>query len=482
MAPALLNSLGGSLLDAGVASAVLLSASTLVVAACRQPARRIRLSRLAFLSSAAVIPWILISSPANRVHFTAGLVQTLAPDIPARATILFLLPRIALVLASVACGLAFTSIVLTAWAVHRLIARTRPPRTATQTMLQQIANPRRPPALRVSGDVGGPMLIGFVRPTIVIPAALEDANTPALPIALRHEWIHARHGDSRWSYVSALSQCLWFFVPAVVWLRRQMNIDQEYLADHASAQTNATPSEYAAELLNATLPIQPVQPSGVGAPAKRTRRRPLIARISMLLHSPVPIEPHPPASWICLAIASFTTAVLALGHVAASGVPLPFDAAPKPPPTAPYSARFATVVVSAPDLPRAAPAANTLLAHLPPRFECTLLISRESLRRANLQLFGISVTAPARSAPEDAPQNLAQVSLQRCGAELHGHIDGRPFQARSPTASDFDNLTLAAARDSLVTLHALTLRESSCPRHPPAEALRPCVDTGRKSQ
>jgi beta-lactamase regulating signal transducer with metallopeptidase domain len=99
------------------------------------------------------------------------------------------------------------------------------------------------------GAVGTPVLVGVLRPVIVLPAALE-ATPDELRLALAHELAHVRRRDLLWGWLPALSGCLFWFHP-LVWLgRREWFLAQEMACDELTLHlTQARPAEYGALLL-----------------------------------------------------------------------------------------------------------------------------------------------------------------------------------------------------------------------------------------
>lgn len=91
--------------------------------------------------------------------------------------------------------------------------------------------------LLVSNRIEQPMAIGLLRPTIVLPAWIVHQNcTQSIRAALAHELAHIRRGD-----LWLLAACRWLLLllfcnPMYWWLRKQIWLDQEFLADDAVAR------------------------------------------------------------------------------------------------------------------------------------------------------------------------------------------------------------------------------------------------------
>ncbi len=88
-----------------------------------------------------------------------------------------------------------------------------------------------PALLETEGD-GSPMLIGILRPAIVVPGGTLRKLSPAeLAMVLGHELAHIRRADLLWRLAAAAVRTVFFFHP-LVWLsQRRLNLSQEVAAD-----------------------------------------------------------------------------------------------------------------------------------------------------------------------------------------------------------------------------------------------------------
>lgn len=99
--------------------------------------------------------------------------------------------------------------------------------------------------------VRAPMLVGGIRPLIVLPA---KAIPPAeLMFIFRHELTHYRRKDFFYKWLTELTVCLHWFNPFVYWVKKQVNQDCEFSCDewvvlHLEHQERQT---YGETLLNA---------------------------------------------------------------------------------------------------------------------------------------------------------------------------------------------------------------------------------------
>jgi beta-lactamase regulating signal transducer with metallopeptidase domain len=229
----------------------------------------------------------------------------------------------------------FGCLLLIRWTLGQLVlwrllsASVPPPVTVNRLFRAMTAQATRPPRLLVSGRVRVPLSCGIIRPTVVIPAELcRSDHGDRLRWVLAHELTHLERHDARTSLLFGFAQTLYFFCPPFWWLRRQVRLCQEYIAD-ASVSAVATPEDYAQFLITlANAPGAPVAAAGItGKPSD------LFRRIAMLLENSAPVERRSPRGW------SWTAAValLALATVA-SGVGLKAQASDEPQDRAPAPA------------------------------------------------------------------------------------------------------------------------------------------------
>jgi hypothetical protein len=328
-----IDRLGLVLFDATVATAVFLSLIVLAVSLCRQPTGRLLIARVALFACLATIPLAVIA-PLPRFDFMRALAMRdllpaplfvrhehtgrwrsrgyasewapldlsvlsrqgakLAPWTP-RGLVLF-------DLAGITVGCAW--MLLGFGGVHWLIRSGRQPSLATRNLFERLLGGslahHRKPNLLVSARVQHPVVVGLLRPTILIPPELEDedGDPERLRLSLLHEIAHVERSDHRHGMVASLAQAVWFFLPHVWWLRSRVLIDQEFLADRMAARRYGTSSGYAASLLTfaqtssrSTAESQAGGPTlGVSGSGKTKVPSPLFQRVLMLLHCPFPVE------------------------------------------------------------------------------------------------------------------------------------------------------------------------------------------------
>jgi len=103
-----------------------------------------------------------------------------------------------------------------------------------------------PPKL-LRGEIVGPLLIGVVRPAVVIPERIDSG----LSLMLAHELAHFRRRDTLWALLPAAARVLFWFHPMVWLAEREWNVCTESACDQACLQaTRAAPASYGRLLLD----------------------------------------------------------------------------------------------------------------------------------------------------------------------------------------------------------------------------------------
>ncbi|BDU72600.1 M56 family metallopeptidase [Mesoterricola silvestris] len=129
----------------------------------------------------------------------------------------------------------------------------------------------RPLALRVGTRGDSPLVIGFFRPVILVPAAaFLNLDSAALEAVLAHEIAHVRRGDYLANALQSAAEALLFFHPAAWWLSGHVRELREHCCDDAAAEACGDPLALAQglaslERLRRTLPIEPDPACALGA-------------------------------------------------------------------------------------------------------------------------------------------------------------------------------------------------------------------------
>jgi beta-lactamase regulating signal transducer with metallopeptidase domain len=206
------------------------------------------------------------------------------------------------------------------------------------------------PLILISEGLTIPATWGLFHPKILIPVSLcEPAQESRLRCVLAHELAHIERTDALVCVFLSAAQVLYFFCPWFWWLRRQVRLCQEYIADARAAGQAASPADYAQFLLSFTSS----EPTPKGAFGVIGRESDLFRRISMLLEDRM-IENRCPRRWsMAIAIVLVSSAVMMSGLGLASRASAGANdetPAPSAPPAAP-------LLPPVPPLPPAPPAA-----------------------------------------------------------------------------------------------------------------------------
>jgi beta-lactamase regulating signal transducer with metallopeptidase domain len=104
--------------------------------------------------------------------------------------------------------------------------------------------------LLLSSDVRGPMLYGWFRPVMLLPADIASWTTIEERIAMiRHEQIHHWRKDHWFSAMESLVRTLMFFHPLAIFACRQFAIERELSCDETVLQSGTGPEGYAETIL-----------------------------------------------------------------------------------------------------------------------------------------------------------------------------------------------------------------------------------------
>lgn len=502
------------LVDATLAATLLLSLVVVMMLLCRQPARRIVLAQAAVVLLALMIPLVAadflprfearsffshpdpgLNSPAmtqdgelprspQSMALPVDQGQARTPDPsgrgswwtgpwPLRVLTLFYL-------AGVTIGLAW--FLLGLWGVSRLIRGSVEPAAATsesyRELLRELDRTSPAPQLRVSPQVTRPVVAGVVQPTIMIPKEFDgpEFDRELLKIILIHELAHAAHGDSKFSAAASLAQSLWFFLPFPWWLRVQLRMDQEFVADQRTVLMAGSSAGYATRLVGLAASSQrssAFRPTS-GSDAQLAGgwwdggfKSPLLQRVVMLLHCPFPFEVQPPRWW-CISAQLLILGLAILSASTSLSLLRPVAAAATAPSSTQEAARFqVSHFVASPRVVsrsgRSLPYVLPLL--LPLRCELVVEIQASRSALARIRLIGLPLccpAAPGQDSQQDKTRADAQkawhgVRIARAGDRVDVEVDGQNVPVRPGTDIVTEWLMIEPAPDETASLRNLVV-------------------------
>lgn len=515
-----LDRIGIVLFDAAFATAVFSTFVVLAMLACRQPARRILLARVSLLATLAIIPLVawghlprlyVIDTFVDSRFFPRALFLAAAaidpaepqpadePAIaegPGRFIPVSLLERVSAVrrwlprgltlmdLACVGVGAAWLSLGI--GGIHWLIHRSRPPSPATRALFDGLlaGRPRSlaRTGLRVCTRLQHPVVSGLIRPVILIPDALDCAERDPEPLrlSLLHELAHAERSDHIFGTAASVAQSIWFFLPQLWWIRSQLLIDQEFLADRSAAECYGTSSAYASSLLTMAAldyeswpeSVDEAAPRKAPAPENLGVQSPLFQRMMMLLHCPYPVESRTPRVWswtsrLAVILASVAAACLVIRWPQASfAVPAPTLAgAARPRFQAPHFVTEPLLDVDG----RLRSRVYVLPVTLPPRFDLEFDVRSDAVGVVQIKVVGQTIEVPGRTPDPDSsgsfppllvgisPSEWHHVHLHRDHAEIAIEREGRPIPTIGKASDTPEWLTIEPPSTSSVEFRNLAV-------------------------
>jgi beta-lactamase regulating signal transducer with metallopeptidase domain len=199
----------------------------------------------------------------------------------------------------------------------RLLRQAQPAPAGCREVLSNIAGPEARVTLLQSDRIELPFAcLGLrLQPLIVLPARLcagPPHDDSALCWCLAHEWSHVERRDL-WAWMLAgLVRMLFFYHPLAWWLRRQLRLDQDYIADARAAEQASEPEDYAVFLTAQALTgSRRIAAAGLGIGGGKSD---LYRRVTMLVQDTWCVERRCPRLW------AGTIGVAALGLLAAASM------------------------------------------------------------------------------------------------------------------------------------------------------------------
>ena len=106
---------------------------------------------------------------------------------------------------------------------------------------------RKPAQIVVNAAGYGPLVTGWRHPVIVLPECLVYPEpTSDVELALAHELVHVRRGDTLTSGLQAVVRCVWWFHPIIWWMNRLLDRACELCCDEEVIATlRCEPASYA---------------------------------------------------------------------------------------------------------------------------------------------------------------------------------------------------------------------------------------------
>jgi bla regulator protein blaR1 len=108
-----------------------------------------------------------------------------------------------------------------------------------------------PVALRASSELLEPGVVGFFRPTLLLPdGILENLSPPQLGAVIAHELAHIRRRDNLTAAIQMLVEALFWFYPVVWWIGARLVEERERACDESVLNLGNESQDYAEAILN----------------------------------------------------------------------------------------------------------------------------------------------------------------------------------------------------------------------------------------
>lgn len=104
--------------------------------------------------------------------------------------------------------------------------------------------------LHISRQLQVPVMIGFIRPVILLPAAMVNSlSADQLEAILLHELAHIKRNDYLLNIFQSIVETLLFFNPFVWWISRNIRLEREHCCDDLVLASTVQPMHYAKALV-----------------------------------------------------------------------------------------------------------------------------------------------------------------------------------------------------------------------------------------
>ncbi|MFY1825833.1 M56 family metallopeptidase [Myxococcus fulvus] len=180
-------------------------------------------------------------------------------------------------------------------ASRRLVRPATPVSSALSQTVSRVSERlglRRPVRALESPLAPSPLVLGVVRPVLVLPRGVgERLSSAQLESVLAHELAHVRRHDTAVNLLQCLVEALFFFHPAARWLSAQVRLEREHCCDDVAVGFCGNVRLYSGALLG----LEELRQSGP-ALVLGAGSHPLAARVRRLLGR-TPVEPPRGRRW-----------------------------------------------------------------------------------------------------------------------------------------------------------------------------------------
>jgi beta-lactamase regulating signal transducer with metallopeptidase domain len=154
-----------------------------------------------------------------------------------------------------------------------------------QQIREAVSRPGKSPVeVRLSDAVDSPSVVGFFRPTVIVPRTLwSELSADDLEQILLHEMAHLERGDDWTNLMQKLCRAVFPLNPALFWAERQLCREREQACDDAVLDQAGNARAYAT-CLTRLAESRLVRRVSALAPGMWQRRSELAGRVENILH------------------------------------------------------------------------------------------------------------------------------------------------------------------------------------------------------
>jgi TonB family protein len=174
-------------------------------------------------------------------------------------------------------------------------------------------------SLLLSHEIDSPVTYGLRTPKIILPLSFKNLSEPCQKAVLCHELLHVRRYDWILIVVEEIISSIFWFHPAIWWLRNRIHLTREQAVDHEVVQLTGSKKPY----LDSLLEFAQAQgrPKAVPAPLFLKERH-LVQRVALLLKEVSMSRSKLVLSMIGICILLIGTVRLAVGWFPLKGEPV----------------------------------------------------------------------------------------------------------------------------------------------------------------
>jgi TonB family protein len=335
-----------------------------------------------------------------------------------------------------------------------------------------------------SALVGLPVVIGWLRPVILVPAGVFASLTPSqVEAILAHELAHIRRGDYVVNAVQRVVEIVLFYHPAVWWVSACIRREREHCCDDLAVPLSSSPLAYAHALValeerRGRAPALAMAATGGG----------LFARVRRIVDPSWPVESAFPKGAVMTLVSSVLALVLtgavSVGHAASTTSPDRPVAAPAVPIGAIEAARPDAAPVLVPRVAAAAQASGAILGAVTDPQNGVVpgaTITVDTIGRAGASRTGVS-DASGKFAVTDLPDGAYLLTVKVPGFK---HDERRVDVASGAALTENIQLTLGSLQVSMTVVSGGPAQQTPTSAESVAgllDAARKATDAGRLAE